>query len=451
MKYSNLRQIQSSFWFIPTFYGIGALIAAILTLIFDRYIIQGNALILPYFFFASYNTSVTILSTLVSSMLTMTTITFSTIMVVLTTYLSNFSPRTLQNFITDRVTKRVLGIFVGGIIYFIVLLLLIKQNSEEGTVYFAPVLAVVYAIVCVAYFVYFIHHVANWILVGNLIRHISKNTLDTIDRTYKDFEEANEGSLASWDSWELDEIKMKEPHKIRSKKSGYLQNVAIKDLLKEAIAHDFIIKLERDIGEFIDEGTVIFSYWSTEKHPHEQKLIGALSLGTERTTDQDIEYGIQKLVEIALRAISPGINDPNTAINCINRLGRVLSRLGQKHIPQPLYHDESKNLRVITKPVTYSTYLYKSFYQIRHYAREDVSVLGSILHSLELAAEGNKHDIHETIWEFGQFVIRGFDPKVLDEFDFRFINEKLEKVAKATGFEEAYTPLKKPTDATDAF
>ncbi|MGB8002068.1 MAG: DUF2254 family protein, partial [Anaerobacillus sp.] len=238
-----------------------------------------------------------------------------------------------------------------------------------------------------------------------------------------------------------DEIKLKKPITIRSTKSGYLQNVDIPDLIQFAIHDDFIIKLERDIGEYVDEGTVVFSYWPSANKPDLTKLLNSLSLGTERTTDQDIEYGIQKLVEIALRAISPGINDPNTAINCINRLGRVLSRLGQKHIPQPLYHDNQKNLRVITKPVTYSTYLYKSFYQIRHYAREDVSVFGSILHSLELAADGNKHDTHETIWEFGQFVIRGFDPKVLDEFDHRYINEKLEKLAAATGFQDSYQPL----------
>ncbi|KMM36171.1 DUF2254 domain-containing protein [Guptibacillus hwajinpoensis] len=440
MEHNKFKLIQSSFWFIPTFYGLGAFIAAILTLLFDQYIIRGNAIILPYFFFASYDTSVTILSTLVSSMLTMTTITFSTIMVVLTTYLSNFSPRTLQNFITDRITKRVLGIFVGGVIYFIILLLLIEQSNQD-TVYIAPVFAVLYAIICVAYFVFFIHHVSNWILVGNLIQHITSNTLKTIDRAFLDFEEANEGDIASWDSWELDEIKMKSATTIRSSKSGYLQNVDIPNLIKLATNQDFIIRLEKDIGEFVDEGTVIFSYWSTSAVPDSSKLLNTLSLGTERTTDQDIEYGIQKLVEIALRAISPGINDPNTAINCINRLGKVLSRLGQKHIPQPIYHDTKKNLRVITEPVTYSKYLYKSFYQIRHYAREDVSVLASILQSLEIAADGNKHDIHETIWEFGQFVIRGFDPKVLDEFDHRYINEKLENLAKATGFQDAYQPL----------
>lgn len=440
MEHNKFKLIQSSFWFIPTFYGAGAFIAAILTLLFDQYIIRGNAIILPYFFFASYDTSVTILSTLVSSMLTMTTITFSTIMVVLTTYLSNFSPRTLQNFITDRITKRVLGIFVGGVIYFIILLLLIEQSNPD-TVYIAPVFAVAYAIICVAYFVFFIHHVSNWILVGNLIQHITSNTLKTIDRAFLDFEEANEGEIASWDSWELDEIKMKSATTIRSSRSGYLQNVDIPNLIKLATNQDFIVRLEKDIGEFVDEGTIIFSYWSTTAEPDSSKLLNTLSLGTERTTDQDIEYGIQKLVEIALRAISPGINDPNTAINCINRLGKVLSRLGQKHIPQPIYHDTKKNLRVITNPVTYSTYLYKSFYQIRHYAREDVSVLASILQSLEIAADGNKHDTHETIWEFGQFVIRGFDPKVLDEFDHRYINEKLEKLADATGFQDTYQPL----------
>ena len=442
MEHNKFKRIQASFWFIPTFYGVGAFLAAILTLIIDRTVIQGEAVVLPYFFFATYDTSVTILSTLVSSMLTMTTITFSTIMVVLTTYLSNFSPRTLQNFITDRITKRVLGIFVGGIIYFIILLLLIEQSSQDDVVYLSPVFAVIYAIVCVAYFVFFIHHVSNWILVGNLIQHITTNTLATIDRTFLDFEEANQGNIASWDSWELDEIKMKNPISIRSTKSGYLQNIDLPDLISTATRQDFIIRLERDIGEYVDEGTVIFSYWSSaDQAPNEQNLLNTLSLGTERTTDQDIEYGIQKLVEIALRAISPGINDPNTAINCINRLGRVLSRLGQKHIPHPLYHDAQKNLRVITNPITYDTYLYKSFYQIRHYAKEDVSVLGSILHSLVLAADGNKHDTHETIWEFGQFVIRGFDPNVLDKFDHRYINEKLERLAKATGFQDAYQPI----------
>ena len=94
-------------------------------------------------------------------------------------------------------------------------------------------------------------------MVGNLIQHITNNTLSTIDRTYLDFEEANEGDVASWDSWELDEIKLKQPVTIRSTKSGYLQNVDIPDLIQAAIHDDFIIKLERDIGEYVDEGTVI--------------------------------------------------------------------------------------------------------------------------------------------------------------------------------------------------
>ncbi|WP_051758160.1 DUF2254 family protein [Rossellomorea vietnamensis] len=170
-----LNKAQKSFWFVPFLFSLISLLLSLVTFYFDWWLSQHNYPIFPKVLFSNFNLSMTIISTIASSIMTMTTITFSTIMVVLTTFLSQYSPRTLQNFINDRPTQRVLAIFVSGVVYCITLLVLLQDESGQE-LYISSAFAGIVAVICLFVFVYFVHHVSNWVKVSNLIHNITIKT-----------------------------------------------------------------------------------------------------------------------------------------------------------------------------------------------------------------------------------------------------------------------------------
>ncbi|MGM0873337.1 MAG: DUF2254 family protein [Bacillota bacterium] len=194
-------RVRTSFWYLPTVYGVIAFILAIFSMLLDRYLArQSFYSLIPEVFLSDIDLAQTILSSLSTSLLTMTTITFSSILVVLTTYLSQFSPRTLQNFITDHHTQRVLGIFIGGFIYTIILLLLVRKN-DISTLFIVPTFAIFISIICLGMFVFFIHHVTTWIKVSNLIFHITTKTISAIHNQFVD--EKDFHVKPPWENWEF--------------------------------------------------------------------------------------------------------------------------------------------------------------------------------------------------------------------------------------------------------
>jgi uncharacterized membrane protein len=425
-------KIRSSIWYIPFIYGISSISLAILSFYLDDVIAHNPSFYdhIPIIFLADIDLALTVLSSITTSLLAMTTITFSSIMIVLTTFLSQFSPRTLQNFITDPPTQRVLGIFSGGFIYSIILLLLTRE-TDVHRLFITPTLAVFYALICLIFFVFFIHHVSQWIQVSNLISDITTNALQVMTNHFTDKDKVHPD--APWEDWESAEIKNMTPQQVYPKHSGYLQIIDTKGMVTQAKLDNVIVRLEKKIGDFVDLDTPILSIWKMGKKEIGGDYLRYLSLGQERATVQDIEFGITKLVEIALRALSPGINDPNTAINCISQLGKILAVIGKKHLPKSFINDDDRSLRIMMEQPDFATYLYKSFYQIRHYGREDISVLSSIIQSLTLIAERNDDLIKKEVWNFSQYILEGLKQETLLSLDKRYLNEKLSILAKKTG------------------
>ncbi len=428
-------KVRSSIWYIPTIYGFTSIFLALLSHYLDDFIAHNPYLYdyIPILFLADIDLSLTILGAISTSLLTMTTITFSSIMIVLTTFLSQFSPRTLQNFITDPPTQKVLGIFVSGFIYSIILLLLTRE-TEVHRLFITPTLAVLYTLVCLAVFVFFIHHVSGWIQVSNLIADITTNSLNVISENFTRKENVHRD--APWEDWEYDEIMDLSPHQIYSKEPGYLQLVNTKEMLKKAKLENVIIRLEIKIGDFVDSDTHILSVWKMEKSHTGDDYLGYLSFGKERTTLQDIEFGITKLVEIALRAVSPALNDPNTAIHCISQLGKILAVLGMQHLPRSFINDDNRSLRIIMEQPDFSAYLYKSFYQIRHYGKQDISIVSSIIEALIYVATRNDDNIKKDVWNFSEYIIEGLKQETLLSLDKKFMSEKLDLLASITGHQK---------------
>ncbi len=435
-----LLKVRSSFWYLPSIYGAVAFVFALISLKIDSYVINIEELyqLLPTILLTDINLAQIILSSIAASLLTMTTITFSTILVVLTTYLSEFSPRTLQDFITDHSTQRVLGIFVGGFVYSIILLLLLKDDGD-GTLFVVPSIAILLSITCLFVFVFFIHHVSSWIQVSNLIHNITWKTTEQIEKDLVSKSDVHED--APWDDWESEEIKYSTPKEYYAEHTGYIQYIDISAMVEQASKDDCIIKIEKKINDYVDSETKLLSIWSFSENSVKNDYEKYISIGPKLAPMNNIESGLIKIVEIALRALSSGINDPNTAINCINNLGRILTKLGHTHLPRAFHNDKNRNLRVIQDKLEFSDYLYKCFYQIRQSGFHDISVLSSGIQALTFIAANNKEPIKDSVWNFTKYIIEGIDGKSLLSLDKQYINRQLETLAAAAGRKDEFKQI----------
>ncbi|MBM7704737.1 DUF2254 domain-containing protein [Metabacillus iocasae] len=424
----TFERLRSNFWYLPTLYGIAAVLLALVTMQFDYFMTKHEKWLtyIPSVLLSDKDLAQTVLSSISTSLLTITTITFSSILVVLTTFLANFSPRTVQNFITDHSTQRVLGSFIGGFVYSVMLLLLLRKDDDQQ-LFLSPTFAIIVTIFCLAVFVFFVHHTASWIQVGNLIFNISSSTTKIIDEEYlnRGTERINE----PFEEMNLDDIRMDNCFQVTAPVSGYIEFMDTNQLLKIASEHDVVIKVHKRQPDFTDKYSPLFTIWNGESKDLEALLQQSVVIGEQRAPYKDVEFGLRKLSEIALRAISPGINDPNTAINCIEQIGNILARLGKKQLPNPFHHDEEGQLKLIIKRPSFFDYLYLSFYQIRHYAKEDVSVNRSIIKALTIIAESNDNEIKEIVWEFSHYIIEGIDVEALLSLDKRYINELISELA----------------------
>ncbi|MCA0972603.1 DUF2254 domain-containing protein [Halobacillus litoralis] len=411
--------IRDSFWFLPALYSAISILMVILTSALDVWVVPKIEESLPKVFFTEKSVAQTLYGSLITSILTMTTISFSTIMVVLTTYTTQFSPRTLQDFMRSRVTQHVLGVYSFGFVFSLINLLLLGSEKSQGLL--SPFITVFISIVCLAFFIIFIHHSSRFVQVNNLIGKIRTDTSDVIAKT---FDEKDYHENVEWNPAEIDQYKEREPSVITASESGYLQGIQIDGLLRAAKQQDLLLEATFQVGSYIQKGVPLFYYWEKgEDAESPDDCLDYLLIGNERTDIQDIEFSIQKLVEIAVKAISPSINDPHTAVNCINRIGSLLSELAEVHKPIRYYADQDNHLRLIMEPKEFSDYLYKSFYQIRIYGKQDLTVMNGVLEALHNIAIVHKGTVKEDTWRFGKYMIESVDTNELNELDYeRFYN-----------------------------
>ncbi|MFZ3578891.1 DUF2254 domain-containing protein [Virgibacillus sp. DJP39] len=419
-------KIRDSFWFISAVYGVVAILLAIIISIADKWLLMNFKNNLPEILLTTNKVMIDLYSSLVMGILTMTTISFSVIMVVLTTYSTQFSPRTLQDFMGSRATQNVLGVYCLGFI----LALIHLVTAGKGPSLIGPIIMVIVAILTLAFFVYFIHHSARWIQVNNLIGKIRNDGSQVIKNTYKDY---NLNGYVEWDEDELEEIQNNDKQLVYAQSSGYIQKIEWTELVKQATNQECILQVDVQIGDFVVKGSPLMSVVETNNRNY--KFNQFLIIGNERTDIQDVEFMLQKLVEIALRAISPAINDPHTAINCLNRIGSLLSEIGETYNENRYFTDDKKNLRVISKPKLFDEYLYKSFYQIRHYGKEDISMLYAMIEVLYKIAVVSENSIKQKVWTFHYYIMDVIEPDSLSTLDNEHLQSICRKLKEQCAFE----------------
>jgi uncharacterized membrane protein len=319
---------------------------------------------------------------------------------------------------------------MGGVIYSIITLLFL-QTAQSETGVLSATIGVVIAIICLAVFVRFLYYVSSSIQVDRLINTLTNDILQLVKKI-EHYYNAYEG-IRSDAPDDLDYLTSGECIRINADSVGYIQNIHDMAMTQYADKHNYIIRVEKMIGDYVTKDTVILSVWSENKEINAKDLLKFIVIGKERNTKQDIEFGLLKLTEVALKALSPGINDPNTAIYCIKQLGMILSQIGKANLENTYYYNKENRLKLIFEDVQFEVLLYRVFFQIRHYGANDVSIAVSIIQALVLIAEGNRSEIKEKVWEFASYILDIYNRESLADLDRKYLNKELARLAIITG------------------
>ncbi len=382
--------------------------------------IDNSDIIIPNFIGISKSLSVTILLSIAASLFTMTTFTFSTIMIVLTMYSSQFSPRIVENFIKEYTSIKVLGIFLGGFVYNILTLYFIKSIPDSKIILGATI-SIVYVFICLYHFVFFIFSVSSNIQANRLINRLyddANKIIDSILSLTKDNNTIHEKPS----------IKSTYTHQIKSVDFGYLNLVYLERLKAYCAKNSVSINVTERIGEYINRGDVLIEVFSEREEINEEELIKCIEITKTKSIELDVRYSLQKITEIALRAVSPSTNDPNTAIHCIRLLGILFSKISSYEDEFIIFSDDDNVL--IYKEFNFKKDLYFSFYQLIHYAKEDLSVILSIYDALLTIKENASQKNVQAIERFAKYVHQKTAMHFDNEIDMYYYNKAYTVIVK---------------------
>ena len=344
-----------------------------------------------------------ILSSIATSIMTVVSIVFAILLMTLTLASTQFSPRILISFVRDRTTQWTLGVFLGTFSYCIAALPAARALPHP----FVPVAtvtgAMVLALVCVGWLIYFINHISQSISVNHIVDRIARETEGVID-------ELMPYPRGSFPLPYRSEVSPAEDGVILNRQSGYIRYVDIKHLIALAQAYRICVYLERRVGQFVPAGVPLVRVSKPERVPADGALhlTAAFDIGPTRTMQQDVEFGIIQIVDIALRAMSPAVNDPSTAISCVDQLCRIMILWTSRMPPPSHYYAPPHVLRLFVPLISFDGLLDTAFEQIRHYAAADVAVSLRLMRAFSDIASVTQHaDLRTGLLDRGRRVAAG--------------------------------------------
>jgi uncharacterized membrane protein len=376
-------RLSQGLWFVPTVTVLAAVLLAIGLIEAESFVDVKLGRYYPRIFGVGPDGARGMLTAIASSMITVAGVVFSVTIVALSLAASQYSPRVLRTFSSDRPTQLVLGVFVAVFVYCLVVLRTIR-GGDDGS--YVPALAVlgglVLSLVGTGFLIFFIHHLAASIQPSAILARVSSATLTTVDEMFPSDLGAPADELAS------DALEPKADWTaVAAPTTGYVTNVDKPGLLAFAEKSGRVVRMDAAIGDFVIEGQPLASLQGSEpvEESKAAELIASYSLDRQRTLEQDAAFGFQQMVDIASKALSPGLNDASTAILCIDRLTQVLVRVAGRRIETRL-RASGGELRVIARGPTFESLVALTYDVVRHDARSNPVVLTRLLWSLERVA-----------------------------------------------------------------
>lgn len=377
-------ELKSTFWFFPVLIIFTAIILAFGLIYFDNVSSFKPGGISQFVFAGSADSARRVLSIISAAMIGVAGTVFSITLVALSLASSQFGPRLLKNFMYDRINQVVLGTYISTFIYCLIVLNSIKGNEQYTFVpSFSVLFALIAAVANIVLLIVFIHHIAVSIQADHVISKVSESLAGNIENLFPEKLDESDEKVAKEDEERLKSV-LKNRVSIEADNTGYLQYIDGDSLIEFAKHRESLIELHCRPGDYFVAGLEIGMVYSGKKLEGEEvdSCRSYFLTGRERTSHQDIEHSIHQMVEIACRALSPGINDPFTAIACIDNLTSSMCHLSQVKFPSKYRYDNDENLRIIVKTLTYERVLDAAFNQIRHFGKDIPSVIIKLMDAL---------------------------------------------------------------------
>ncbi len=433
------ERIRASYWFVPSLMLFAATLLSSIVVRLDTEFDTGGMFLDSWGYSGDSDGATAVLSTIAGSMITIAGVVFSIALVALSMASSQFGPRMLRNYIRDRVNQFALGVFVSTFLYCMLVLRTVRHESDSVAPFvphLAVGLAVLLAVLSVFVLIYYIHHVAVHIQADTLIDDIHADLQRMLDKTYP--HDIGESIEHAKNDQEDDQAGEKEDAatghadlsvshhfdrlagRVCSGRDDYVEAIDVDALLSEATQRDLAVRIERRAGDYVVAGALVLSVWPGDKVDDATRaaLLDCVIFGAQRTATQDIEFAVDQMVEIAARALSPGINDPFTAIVCIDRLGSALARLAQRALPPALRVDENGTPRVITQPVKFAHVLDAAFNALRQFAHGNAPVTIRMIEMLtEIEALATRSEDRAALERHAMMLMRSADAGLAEPDD----------------------------------
>ena len=385
---SKYYRIRNSIGFYPAVIATGYFILANAVVVLD-YSGVGSAIekVLPWLkhtYVSSYNA---ILTTLSTGIISLTVLSFSMVMVVLSNTATSFSPKLLLGLVSEKSHQYVLGNYVGTIIYCLILMLATSGDKSAILSGVGVIIAALLGIWCIVLFFYFIHNISVSIQINNITQQIYHDTKSELNKQRGDQKE----NMLRWQAREQGIIPR---YQYKSKTSGFFQTISASHLAKLAGSHDLVVRIKHPIGDFVVEGAPLFLCNKPADELDEtvlEKIYGSFIFFTGEKIDVNYRYGFTQLMEIAIKALSPGINDPGTACICIDYLTHLLV-LRHELQDRTVYYDDANRPRVIIPSFSFEALFNICISPIRRYGKGDLAIARQLLKCFETIALFDKDE-----------------------------------------------------------
>lgn len=383
------NRLRASYWFVPAALTAASALLALGVVDFERSALGRNLVTATLLRHVGPEGARAILATLAGSMVTLAGVTFSITIVALTVASSQFGARLLSSFMRDTGNQVSLGTFIAT---FTFSLLVLRRVGDIGGSAFVPQLALTVAmilgVISLGVLIYFIDHVSRSIDARQVIAVAGREADEAIAAAFPAAEEQTEEK-------ESDVAKLIEQTStgalIAAERSGYVEMVDIASLLAAATELDLLVELRWRVGQFVVEGEPLLRVVPAPIGGGDERLAASVAISTRRPDRGDALAAIQQIVEIGVRALSPGVNDPFTASNCVEQLGASLRPLAERSPSVRLRRDAEGTPRIILPPSPIGELVGAAFDQLRHYGRGTLIVPLTLLETLTALAAHARH------------------------------------------------------------
>lgn len=425
------RELGATFWFIPVLIISFSILLSFSLVYLDSIITIPREGWSQYFLVNSSDSARSILTTISSAMMGVAGTVFSITLVALTLASSQFGPRLIKNFMYIRLNQVVLGLYISTYLY---CLLVLNSVTDNDGYTFIPSISILVAIIAatinIILLIIFIHQIATSIQADKVVSGISEFISKQLGTLYP----AEMGEEIEYED-NVDTTTVKSGYQqqipIKSPESGYLQYINGETLVNVMTKHDALLELYYKPGDHlvkdVDLGMLFLNdNWSEDDF---KKIFNQFVFGNTKTSQQDFEFSIHQMVEVAARALSPGVNDPYTAITCIDNLTEIMCHLAQVKFPSPYRLDEEGNLRIIAETFNFEGLLDAAFNQIRQFSGGSPAVIIRLMEALTTIYGFTIKESHKkAVINHAEMVLNSGKQTIEEKNDIDDLTERAEKI-----------------------